>query len=238
MKLYPNRLKDVEKVESTTPLNRKEEILKAYHFRHATKRFDPNRKISKEDFEFILETGRLSPSSVGSEPWKFVIVQNPALRERMVEFSSGGKGQFPTASHLVVFLARTDVRYDSAHLEYICKEIKGMDQETYERIPAAYRTFQQNKGILDSERTLFDWASKQTYIALGNMMTAAALIGIDSCPIEGFNQEETRRIFAEEGLLEDGVWDISVMAAFGYRAEEPKYGKTRQSLEQVTHWIE
>ena len=85
---------------------------------------------------------------------------------------------------------------------------------------------------------MFDWASKQTYIALGNMMTAAALVGIDSCPIEGFSYEAVHRILEEEGLLEDGAWDISVMAAFGYRAEDPQRGKFRQPIEKITQWIE
>ena len=69
------------------------------------------------------------------------------------------------------------------------------------------------------------------------MMTAAAQIGIDSCPIEGYNYEEVHRILEEAGLLEDGAWDVSVMAAFGYRAEESHREKSRQSIEQISHWI-
>ncbi|MEC2164969.1 nitroreductase family protein, partial [Bacillus velezensis] len=79
--------------------DKKQQIIEAYQFRHATKEFDPEKKISESDFEFILETGRLSPSSLGLEPWKFVVVQNPELREKLREFTWGAQKQLPTASH-------------------------------------------------------------------------------------------------------------------------------------------
>ncbi|KAF6577627.1 NAD(P)H-dependent oxidoreductase [Paenibacillus sp. EKM212P] len=217
---------------------KKQEILDAFLFRHATKEFDPNRIIPEEDFHFILETGRLSPSSVGFEPWQFVVVQNQALREKLAAVSSGGQKQIPTASHVVLILARKDVRYDSPYVEYMYKEVKGMSEEDFASLPGRYKIFQgESQRLLENERTLFDWASKQTYIALGNMMTAAAQIGIDSCPIEGFNYDQVHTILEEEGLLENGLFDISVIAAFGYRAHEPKREKSRQPLEKVTRWI-
>lgn len=91
--------------------------------------------------------------------------------------------------------------------------------------------------LYESDRAMFDWVSKQTYIALANMMTAAALIGIDSCPIEGFNYDKVHDILEKEGLLEDGRFDISVMAAFGYRVKEPR-PKTRRALDQIVKWVE
>lgn len=224
-------------MEVTTQVKKKEDILKAYHFRHATKVFDDTRKIADEDFQFILETGRLSPSSIGFEPWKFLIVQNQDMRKRLSEVSSGAQKQLATASHFVVILARSDASYNSPYAEYMLKEMKGMPDDVFELTSAAYGNFQNNQRILENPRSLFDWASKQTYIALGNMMTAAAQIEIDSCPIEGFNREAVHRILEEEGLLEEGAWDISVMAAFGYRAEEPKREKTRQPIEKVTQWL-
>lgn len=221
-----------------TQAMKKEDILNAFRFRHATKIFDGSRKITDEDFQFILETGRLSPSSIGLEPWKFLIVQNPDFRKRLSEVSSGAQKQLATASHFVIILARSDASYNSPHAEYMLKEIKGMPDDVFELTSAAYGRFQKNQRMLENARTLFDWASKQTYIALGNMMTAAALIGIDSCPIEGFNYEAVHRILEEEGLLEKGAWDISVMAAFGYRAEDPQREKSRQPIEKITQWIE
>jgi nitroreductase len=85
----------------------KEQILEAYRYRHACKEFDPNRLIDDADFEFILETGRLSPSSFGFEPWKFLVVQNMQLREKLRVVSWGAQKQLPTASHYLVVLVRS-----------------------------------------------------------------------------------------------------------------------------------
>lgn len=218
---------------------KKQEILDAFQFRHATKEFDPGKKIPDEDFRFILETGRLSPSSVGYEPWKFVVVQNEKLREKLREVSWGAQGQLPTASHFVVILARTikDTKYDSAYVENQMLNVKKIPEEIFEQMKIRYKSFQEHDlHLLESERAIFDWASKQTYLALANMMTAAAQIGIDSCPIEGFNFDKVQNILKEEGLLEDGHLAISAMVAFGYRANEPR-PKTRKPLEDVVQWI-
>ncbi|TYR80636.1 NAD(P)H-dependent oxidoreductase [Priestia megaterium] len=217
---------------------KKKEILDAFQFRHATKAFDSNKKISDEDFNFILETGRLSPSSVGFEPWKFLVIQNSNLREKLKKVSWGAQGQLPTASHFVIILARKDVRYDSEYVTNHMKNVKKVPDELMDTLSSRYRTFQEHDlHILDNDRTLFDWASKQTYITLANMMTAAAQIGIDSCPIEGFNFESVHNILEEEGLLEEGALEVSVMVAFGYRKEEPQREKTRKELAQVVEWI-
>jgi nitroreductase len=77
----------------------KQEILDAFWFRHACKEFDDSRKLNAEDFQFILETARLSPSSFGLEPWKFLVVQNPLLREKLAACTWGGQKQLPTGSH-------------------------------------------------------------------------------------------------------------------------------------------
>ena len=217
----------------------KKELLDTYYYRHATKEFDPDRKISEDDFNFLLEIGRLSPSSIGSEPWKFVIIQNPEIRGKLTEVSWGGKGQIPTCSHLLVILARTikDTKYDSDYLKKQLFEVRGVSPDRYEEAKEKYRDFQTNDfKLLESERTIFDWACKQTYIAMGNMMTAAAHLGIDSCAIEGFKYDEVQKILAQEGLLEDGHLAVSVMVAFGYRTKEPK-DKKRQRLEDIVQWV-
>jgi len=218
----------------------KKEILEALQFRHATKEFDPTKKISDSDFQFILEAGRLSPSSVGYEPWKFIVVQNRQLREKLREVSWGAQGQLPTASHFVVILARTikDTKYDSKYVEDQMLNVKKFPLEVFEQIKVRYKSFQEEDlHLLESDRAIFDWACKQTYIALGNMMTAAAQIGIDSCPIEGFDFDKVQAVLEEEGLLENGHLGISVMVAFGYRMKEPR-PKTRKKLEDIVQWIE
>ncbi|WP_226666234.1 NAD(P)H-dependent oxidoreductase [Metabacillus litoralis] len=218
---------------------KKQDILAAFNFRHATKVFNPTKKISDENFSFILETGRLSPSSVGYEPWKFLVVQNEKFREKLKEVSWGAQGQLPTASHFVVILARTDARYDSEYVQNLQRTVKQMPDDLLETLKPRYRSFQEDdQRLFESGRALFDWASKQTYIALGNMMTAAAQIGIDSCPIEGFDYEKVNEMLDNEGLLEDGKFAASAMVAFGYRAEDPARPKTRRATEDVVQWID
>ncbi|WP_449619583.1 NAD(P)H-dependent oxidoreductase [Robertmurraya sp. Marseille-Q9965] len=218
----------------------KQSILEALQFRHATKEFDPDKKISDEDFQFILEAARLAPSSVGYEPWKFLVVQNKELREKLREVSWGAQGQLPTASHFVLILARTikDTKYDSEYVKNQMLNVKQFPKEIFEQILVRYKAFQEDDlNLLESERTMFDWASKQTYIPLANMMMAAAQIGIDSCPIEGFDFKKVQGILEEEGLTEDGHLAISVMVAFGYRVREPR-PKTRKKMEDIVQWID
>jgi nitroreductase len=217
--------------------SKKQEILKAYQFRHACKEFDTNKKISDEDFHFILETGRLSPSSFGFEPWKFVVIQDAALREKLKPVSGGAQGQLPTASHFVVILARREegLRHDSVHVNKMMKDIHHMPEEVVQGLSGFYKSFVETE-LEDNDRLIFEWASKQTYIALGNMMTAAAQIGIDSCPIEGFDKKQVTSILQNEGIINANDFGVACMVAFGYRQEDPKRPKTRQNLDEIVEW--
>lgn len=215
----------------------KRQFLDAMNFRFATKEYDPDKKISKEDFEYILEAGRLSPSSIGSEPWKFLVVQNQSLREKMMKVAPGAAKKLESASHFVVILSRKGVRYDSEYLRNHMKTVHHYPEEMLDTVTEQYKYFQEGKKILDTERTLDDWSSKQTYIALGNMLTAAAMIGIDSTPMEGFNVNQLDALLEEEDFLENGSYSASVLAAFGYRKEEPKRPKTRKSMKDLVKWV-
>ncbi|MFZ5967190.1 MAG: NAD(P)H-dependent oxidoreductase [Bacillota bacterium] len=218
---------------------KKEEILQAYYFRHACKEFDASRKISEEDFHFILETARLSPSSFGFEPWKFLIVQNPEVREKIRPVCWGAQKQLPTASHFIIILARTidDMIYSSQYLDSFMRDVKELPEDALAARKERYEKFQKNDfKLLESDRSLFDWTCKQTYIVLGNMMTAAAEIGIDSCAIEGFDREKAEQLLEQEGILDRKKFGISCMAAFGYRKDEPR-AKTRQRVDQIIEWI-
>lgn len=113
-----------------------------------------------------------------------------------------------------------------------------MDTDMIEQMSEKTSAFQNdNLHLYESERALWDWASKQTYIVLGNMMTSAAFLGIDSCPIEGFQYDEVSRILTEKGYFDDAEYAPSVMVAFGYREEDPKRAKTRRSKEEVIDWV-
>ncbi|MDY5061049.1 NAD(P)H-dependent oxidoreductase [Staphylococcus simulans] len=215
------------------------QILQAFNFRHATKRFNPDKKVSAEDFHTIIESGRLSPSSIGAEPWRFLVVQNEDLRQKLKKVSWGAQGQLDTASHFVILLARKNVRPGTKYLTHIMKEIKNVPDDVLEDMNKRYEMFQNDSlNLYESERSLWDWASKQTYIALGNMMSVAALLGVDSCPIEGFGMKEVTQLLSDEGIINEDEFLPSVMVAFGYREEDPKRAKTRQAYEDVIEWIE
>lgn len=214
-----------------------ETILSAFQFRHACKTFDPDKKISDADFNLILESGRLSPSSFGFEPWKFLVIQNAALREKLRTVSWGAQTQLPTASHYVAIMCYRDgMRFDSAHITHMMKEVQHLSDEIAANKRERFRQFQEENHLLDTPRTLFDWAGKQAYIALGNMMTTAAFMGIDSCAIEGANLDASESILREAGLTENGQLGLSVMVAFGYRVNEPA-AKTRQPMDEVVVWV-
>ncbi len=218
---------------------RKEQIINAYKFRQAIKEFQTDRKISEEDFNFILETGRLSPSSFGWEPWKFLVIQNMELREKLKEYSWGAQKQLPTSSHFVIILARkgSEMVPGSDYLSYISNEVNKLPQEIQDMKLDFFGKFQQNDFDLTDERKIFDWACKQTYLPFANMMTAAAQIGIDSCPIEGFHREKVEAILAEEGLLDTSKFGISAMVAFGYKAADLEWPKTRRQIDDVVQWV-
>lgn len=219
---------------------RKEDILNAFRFRHACKEFDPERRVAEDDFRFILETGRLSPSSFGFEPWRFVVLQNVSLREKLLPITWGGQKSIPTASHLLLLLSRTKSSFmpDSEYIAHIMNDVRRVPAEALAGIRARYRTFLESDfELIDNDRAMFEWASRQTYIALANMMTAAALIGIDSCPIEGFQKSGVEAMLREEGLLDGDEFGLSCMVAFGYRAREPRE-KTRRPIDEVVRWVE
>ncbi len=215
----------------------KNEIINAFEFRHACKEFDVNRKILSDDFQYILEAARLSPSSFGFEPWHFLVIQNQALRDKLKERAWGATLKLSTASHFVICLAmKPDLtRYDSSYLQDFMDRIQHLPEDWVKTKTQFFKTFQEEDFDLQDNRALFDWASKQTYIALGNMMTAAALIGIDSCPIEGFHPATTEAILAEELGVDLNKYGVSYMVAFGYRKNNPGE-KTRRLLEEIVTW--
>lgn len=215
-----------------------QQMIDVFHQRASTRQYDPNKKIPADDFNAILEFARLSPSSVGSEPWQFLVIQNPQIRQKLKPVSWGMTTQVDDASHLVVILAKKNVRYDSEFMRQSMERRGLVSEEQQQMALERYRKFQlEDANIAESERSLFDWACKQTYIALANMLTGAAAIGVDSCPIEGFDYAKVNQILVEEGLFDPKEWGVSVMATFGYRAKEIK-PKARKTVEQIVTWVE
>ena len=218
----------------------KSEILEAFRFRHACKEFDASRQISEPDFDFILETARLSPSSFGLEPWKFLVVQNHELREKLRQHTWGGQKQLPTASHVILTLLRKNryMRYDSEYVQNFMRQVQKFPEEAAVMRTGILEKFQRlDFALLDSERHINDWAGKQTYLPLANMMTAAALIGIDSCPIEGFEKAGLEQVLAEDMGIDLQGWEAAYLLAFGYRIQAPARPKTRQDMAEIVQWF-
>lgn len=216
----------------------KKHVIDAFNFRHATKEFDATKKLSDDDINFILQTANLSPSSFGFEPWHFMVVQDQELRELLKPVAWGAPAKLDTASHFILGLTMKSpmTKWDSAYIMRMMKEVKQFPEDVVEMYSKFYREFQERDFDLDTDKKLFDWAAKQCYIALGNMLTAAALVGIDSCPIEGFHQEKAEDLLREKFDVDTDKYGLSYMVAFGYRKNEPPHPKTRRSLEEIVTW--
>lgn len=221
-----------------TPNISKEEILNAFQYRHATKEFDDTKKVSDKDINFIMKTANLSPSSFGFEPWHFVVVQDKELRELLKPVAWGAPLKLDTASHFILGLSMKTpmTKWDSEYIMHMMKDVKQLPKDAIEIYSKFYREFQESDFNLDTDKKLFDWASKQTYIALANMMTSAALIGIDSCPIEGFHEEKTEALLKERFGVDTYKYGLSYMVAFGYRKAEPPHAKSRRKFDEIVTW--
>ena len=201
------------------------EILK---FRHACKIFDESKKISSGEFDFILEAGRLSPSSTGLEQWDFLVVQNKELREK-IKAVSWNQAQITSCSHLVVVLAKVkEIKVGSS---YIDKMIARRADKDIEAIAARQKFFLLSNFKNDDELT-FQWSHEQCMIAATNMMNAAASLGIDSCPIEGFDRHALNEILG----LDESEKRVAIVVPFGYRLN-PQPEKLRRQRSEVVTWI-
>ena len=213
-----------------------EKLIEVANRRYATKKFNPDRKIDDDDWRTILEVGRLSPSSFGYEPWQFVELDNPQMRQDLKPIAWSAVNSINGADKLLLIFARKDVTYDSDYVKYMVQDVKRHEYDPNSKSSQAFKHFQEADMDINDERTRFDWACKQCYIAMANMMTAAAALKIDSCPIEGFNREKVEAYLAEKGILDRQHWGVAVMVSFGYR-DEPIKPKSRQTLTDIYRTI-
>lgn len=211
-------------------------FIHALESRFACKRYDPEGHISESDFNTILEAGRLSPSSFGFEPWKFLVIEDKRLLASLLERAWGAK---KNADRTVVILARRGVDAKSAWVHHIAHTVQGLSKQDETARLQAFAGFQQNDlHVLDNDRTLFDWAGKQTYIALANMLSAAALLGVDATPVEGYNRDALEELFAAEKLYDPSEWGVSVLAQFGVHDPSHRaHPKTRRPFSEVVEYV-
>ena len=206
-------------------------FMEAMDFRHACKIFDETKKISDEDMNFILETGRKSPSSFGMEPWKFLVITNEELKAKLRPYC-WDQPQITTCSHLVVILAAIDgVKPESGipMKKFSRREMPQEKKDFYIKLYTNHLTY--TKTLL-SDENIYYWTARQSYIAFGNMMTAAAIKGIDSCPIEGFEKEKVEEVLG----LDTTKYQVAVISPFGYRIN-PQSTQLREPLENIVEYI-
>lgn len=195
------------------------DLVAALNWRYATKQFDPSRKIPAGEWKALEEALRLAPSSFGIQPWKFVVVETPALRAKLRE-ASWGQSQVTEASRLVVLAVKQAV--DAAHLDrYFADTAKtrGVAVESlagFRKVVDAFVVNVTKAGKLEA------WSAKQIYIAAGQFMAAAAVMGIDTCPLEGIDPSKYDDLL---GLAGTGYTTQLALVA-GYRSAEDKYANT------------
>jgi len=205
------------------------QLLEQLNWRYATKQFDPSRQISASDWTTLEEALRLTPSSGGLQPWKFIVVTDPAVRAKLRP-ASYGQPQISDASHLVVFTTKNNFSESDvdAHLQNVARA-QGVPVESLAQLRGMLVA-----GIVQTmdETARNAWARNQAFIALGNLMTSAALLGIDACPMEGFDRAQYDEIL---GLKTKG-YASAVIATLGYRLPTDKYAgapKVRFAREQI-----
>jgi nitroreductase len=205
------------------------QLLDRLNWRYATKQFDPTRKISAQDWATLEDALQLTPSSGGTQPWKIIVITDPAVRARLLP-ASYGQPQITNASHLVVFAAKRN--FSEADVDALINRTAATRGISVESL-AQYRGMLVG-GIVQAmdEKARDAWARNQAYIALGNLLTSAGMLGIDACPMEGFDRAQYDEILG----LNAQRYASAVIATLGYRAEtDPNANapKVRFPKEQV-----
>ena len=200
-------------------------VIDALKFRHACKKFDSAKKIPRPELDTILEAGCLSPSSFGMEAWKYLVLSSDDIRKKLRP-ACWDQAQVTDSSHVVAILARPSL-IDPSN-EYVLKNF--LRRQLPEDITRVY--MEKYKAHMETEvfsrMNAYAWCSKQCYIGLANMMTTAASMGIDSCPIEGFEKEWVEQILK----IDTQQSEVAVLVALGYRAGE-QTPRRRNAMDQL-----
>jgi nitroreductase len=192
------------------------QLLDLLRWRYATKTFDSNRKIPADTWSALEDSLALSPSSFGLQPYRFLVIHDRATRQHLLPHAWGQR-QVVDASHFVVFAARTSVT--EAEIDTFIARIAQTRGVTPESL-ASYRGMMTGMLLTDGFKPLVPhWTARQACIALGNLLTSSALLGIDACPMEGFVPAEFDKVLA---LPAQGLASV-VCCALGYRHADDKY---------------
>ncbi|MES2660426.1 MAG: NAD(P)H-dependent oxidoreductase [Verrucomicrobiota bacterium] len=191
-----------------------DKLLASLRWRYATKKFDPARKIPEKTWDAIEESLVLTPSSFGLQPWKFIVVSDPGVRANLLG-ESWRQPQVTAASHYVVLTARTDL--DASDIDEWMARMVEVQGTTAEAV-APYKGVIEGFAQAMSHEARHAWNIRQAYIALGQLMTSAAVLGIDACPMEGISTAGYDHVLGLEG----SGYATVVACALGYRAEDDR----------------
>lgn len=198
-----------------------QQLVDALNWRYATKKFDPAKTIPADTWNALEQALVLAPSSIGLQPWKFFVVTDPAVKAQL-STASYRQPQVTDCSHFVAFTARRDI--DAGHVDRHIARMAEVTGATVESL-AKFRTMTMRN--LDKARTtgtLDVWQEHQIYIALGQFMASAAVLGIDTCPMEGIEPEKYDEILGLAG----SNYATVVACAAGYRLPDDKYANMRK----------
>ena len=202
------------------------------NWRYATKKFNSEKKISNSDLEILKEAIQLSSSSYGLQPYKVLIIENEEIRKQL-QPASWGQSQITDASHLLVFASETNV--DAEYITRYAENIAKTRNIPFDSVKGYAEFMIGNIASLTPEKQII-WAQKQAYLALGNLLNAAAELKIDVTPMEGFLPEQYNEIL---GLKEKGL-HATLVATIGYRHEEDEtqhYAKVRKPITELFETI-
>ncbi|WP_417428199.1 NAD(P)H-dependent oxidoreductase [Halpernia sp.] len=189
--------------------------------RYSVKKFNKEIPVSRENLSPILEAGKLAASSLGLQPYRILVVESSEIKEKLIP-AFGNPSQISTCSHLIVLISRKNI--EAHYLDGYFKHITEV-RKTPPEILAGFRNSIDHHLVNLQKKELESWAEKQTYIVLGNLMFAAALEKVDSCPMEGFDAE----LMAEILDIDSEKEKVCVTLALGYRADDDFF----KTLEKV-----
>jgi len=201
-------------------------VIEALNKRYATKKFNPDKKLSAETVDQIIEAGRLTATSYGAQLLKIVKVENTEFREKLVNCSFGQR-QVADASDLLIICRERDL--DLIHFEKYVENVSKTRGVALEKLDG-FKNMMVNSILTKSEEEQVLWMEKQCYIVLGNLLNTCAILGVDSCPMEGFIPEEYDRILGLDSMNLASVLVLPI----GVRADDdPNFSnaKVRRSTE-------
>lgn len=210
-----------------------ETLLDSLKWRYATKKFDPSRQIPPETWQTLAEALVLTPSSYGLQPWKFLVITNPGIKEQLKPFS-WNQNQVTECSHYLVFTIKKNLPVEHVdHFVARMAEVRGVSSESLK----SYRNMMVSDVVYGARSfNVNEWSTRQVYIALGNLLTSAALLGVDTCAMEGIEPINYDQVL---GLAAKGYTTV-VACALGYRAADDKYAslaKVRFPIAEIVEML-